>query len=260
MLELLQSPEHVVAIRVKGQIEEADVDKAIQAVEAALDKEPRISFYAEMGKLEGMTGAALAKDLRYGLSMLRQADRLARAAVVTDEEWIRSLARFESWLIPTLELKLFSGADNEQALAWASEPPPALPPVDAREPSIRMIETTEPKVLAFELDGYVTGDDIAGVAYRFEAAFKQHEKVHVFARIKRLSGVDVASVAQERTVSLKLKALQHVERYAVVGGPQWVQPMVGLLDPLFVVEVRHFGAEAESEAWSWLGAQPAGGS
>jgi hypothetical protein len=256
MLEILPGPDHLVAVRVGGRIEEADIDQAIAAIDGALERAPRISFYAEVDALEGMTASALAKDVRYGLGMLRKVDRLARAAVVTDEEWVRALARFEAWLIPRIEFRMFGADARAEALSWASEKPPAEPPDLAAEPAIRLIETGNPMVLAFEVDGYITGRDVERVAGRFLKAFAANDGVRVLGRFKHLPGVDVATLMHDRTLSLKLQAMQRVERYAVVGGPEPLKNLVALLDPLFKLEMRHFEADDEPAAWAWLEAAP----
>lgn len=257
MLEKLPGPDHLVAVRVSGRIEEADIDQAIAAIDGALERAPHISFYAEVGALEGMTASALAKDLRYGIGMLRKVDRLARAAVVTDEDWLRALARFEAWLIPRIEMRMFGADERAEAFAWASEKPPAESPDLEAEPAIRMIETNNPKVLAFEVDGYVTGRDVERVAGRFLKAFAANDGVRVLGRFKHLPGVDVATLMHDQTLSLKLQSMQRIERYAVVGGPEALKNLVALFDPLFKLEMRHFDAEAEDEAWAWLEAAPA---
>jgi len=55
---------------------------------------------------------------------------------------------------------------------------------------------------------------------------------------------------------MKLKALHRVERYAVVGGPLWLAAWVAAVAPVLRLEVRHFPADEETEAWDWLAATP----
>lgn len=57
-------------------------------------------------------------------------------------------------------------------------------------------------------------------------------------------------------MKMKLKAIHGVERYALVGGPSWLRSWIGLVGPMFTMEVRHFPADEEELAWAWLGAHP----
>jgi hypothetical protein len=47
-----------------------------------------------------------------------------------------------------------------------------------------------------------------------------------------------------------------MERYAIVGGPTWLERYVGFVRSWTKVEVRYFDGAAEDDAWSWLEARP----
>ena len=82
MIETLTAPDHVLALRVTGRIDEADIAMAIDLLEAKLAQHERIAFFAEI-EVAGMTPGAFARDVRYGLAKLRELRRFPRAAVVT---------------------------------------------------------------------------------------------------------------------------------------------------------------------------------
>jgi SpoIIAA-like len=69
-----------------------------------------------------MTSRALVKDIGYGLSKLGELRRFWRAAVVTDQRWVRWIASLEGALFP-IEVRAFALADKDVAMAWASEGP-----------------------------------------------------------------------------------------------------------------------------------------
>ena len=68
-----------------------------------------------------MTPRALLKDIGYGLSKFSELRRFWRAAVVTDQRWVRWIASVEGAIFP-LEVRVFSLAEQNAAMAWASEP------------------------------------------------------------------------------------------------------------------------------------------
>lgn len=258
MIEATTRNNHVVSLRMAGKIETADIKTWTEAAEAAFQRAPRISFYLEIADFGGITKEALIKDVQYELGMLKHLDRIYRLALVTEEEWIAALVRLAGWMVPQVEIRLFKPQEKEVAMAWASEvPPPAPATAPAQQPGVRMIATTDPKVLAFEVDGHMTAKDIQPLAETLQAAFDKHNKIRLLNRIKKFDGFDWSLVRQEATFRMKLSALRHVERYAVVGGPEWVEGLVKLFDPLFTLEMRHFAAGDETEAWAWIGAKPA---
>jgi hypothetical protein len=62
---------------------------------------------------------------------------------------------------------------------------------------------------------------------------------------------------QSGLVSMKLAAMQKVERYAIVGAPGWMHKAIETLNPVFPdIEMRTFSVDREVDAWSWLGAKP----
>ena len=59
-------------------------------------------------------------------------------------------------------------------------------------------------------------------------------------------------------VSVKLAAMQKVERYAIVGAPGWMSKIIETINPAFAdIDMRTFPADLEAEAWAWVGAEPA---
>ena len=256
MIEILPAPDHVVAFRVSGRVDEADVARAIEAVEGALARHERIALYAEVD-FAGMSPGAFANDVRYGVSKLRELRRFPKAAVVTAQDWVRWAARVEGAILPQVEVRVFSPEEREAALAWASDP---LPPVEQEavpsEPSIDRIETTSPNVIAFAVNGRIRADDMRLVIAASEAAMAAHGQVRVLLRVQGFEGVGLDALRQEGLAAMKLKGLRQVERYALVGGPAWMASVASWFPPLGRAQVRHFDLDREDEAWQWLEARP----
>jgi SpoIIAA-like len=258
MLERLASPETVVALRMTGRVDQQDIERGIEAVEAALAAHPRIALYAEI-EMTGLTGGAFARDLGYSLGKLRELHRFPRVAVVTGQDWVRSIARIQDSILPQVEVRSFSPVERDEAMAWVSGPLDDVKeeaPV-AATPSVQLIETTRPDVIAFQVDGRIRGDDMRRLVAVFDEASQMHARVRVLARIARFDGVSLEALRSQALPSVKLRAWRRVERYAMVGGPDWMETAARWAVPLVPVETRHFRLDQEEEAWKWLDAKPA---
>lgn len=124
MLEFITSPaEHVVAMRVGGVVTGQELQQAIDAIEAAKRQHTRISLLAELDGMRWMTLPALLKDVGYGLTQLGDLEHYYRAAVVTDQEWIKHIAQLEDRFFKAMEIRTFPSQDLLAAMEWVSELP-----------------------------------------------------------------------------------------------------------------------------------------
>jgi hypothetical protein len=125
MIELLPAPDHVVALRLEGTLTGADFDRLVEEIEAKLARHERLGIFADMVGFKDLTAEAAAKDLRYNLGKLGEWRRFPREAVVTDKQWIRTLAKLVDPLVPHVEVRTFAPAERDEALAWAAAAPDA---------------------------------------------------------------------------------------------------------------------------------------
>ena len=66
MIELLESPKHLVAVKISGKITADDIEKAYAAAREALKENERVSFFAEITESLAFTPEGLLKDLDRG--------------------------------------------------------------------------------------------------------------------------------------------------------------------------------------------------
>ena len=251
MLEFLKSPNDVIAIKIAGKLDAAEFDALVERIEGAIEGRDKTHMYMEVEGFSGFDLEAFAHYLPRGLAMLGKLDRFGRIAVVADQRWVRAWTRIESALLPGISYEIFMPEERDVALAW----------VEGRrdrphEPAIRIIETDSEDVIGFELNGKLDVEDVEAAAANFERAFESGRPLRILGRIKRIGGVEPGALFSSEYVRMKMHALQRVERYALVGGPTWLRAWVTMIDPLFRIEVRHFPADQEEAAWSWLGARP----
>ena len=68
--------------------------------------------------------------------------------------------------------------------------------------------------------------------------------------------MDWTAAFSESMLSMRSKSLKHLRRYAIVGGPLWIQASITLMQPFLSIEMRSFEADEEQYAWEWLSAKP----
>lgn len=124
MLDLItHSAEHVVAIKAGGVVTASELQRAIDAIEATKKTHPLVSLVVIIDDLRWMTLGALLKDVGYGLTQLGDLERYHRAAVVTDQAWLKHVAHLEERLFSAVEIHTFARHDHAAAMAWAAELP-----------------------------------------------------------------------------------------------------------------------------------------
>lgn len=121
MIEPIVAPPHVAAFRFSGTLTGEDYDRCIAEIEARLAEYRRIAVLADLSAMDGMTVEAMGKDLRYALSKLGEYSRFARAAVVTDQEWLGRISELAGHVLPATEVRAFTANDAVAALEWSSE-------------------------------------------------------------------------------------------------------------------------------------------
>lgn len=125
-------------------------------------------------------------------------------------------------------------------------------PLD-RIPAVRRIETDRPDVFAIEITGFVTGADVENLYGLLEGAYALHDRLDVLVRLNDYQGSAWDEISASTAKEGRQHALQHVQRCAAVGDPDWTDRAAGFFEKL-PVELKHFPADDEAEAWVWIGA------
>jgi hypothetical protein len=105
---------NVAEIVVDGKITDAEMDAAMTAMKADLDKGGKLKLLEDIRAFEGMEPAAFFKDPRFGLSMMKS---VSHVALVTDAPWLKALAETFNFVSPA-QIRVFERARLEEARAW----------------------------------------------------------------------------------------------------------------------------------------------
>ena len=251
MLEILASPSAVIAMRFSGKFDHDDVEKAKAFFEQHFAPGEKINMFIEVESFTGIELKELPGYVASAAPFLTKLDRLGRVAIVSDAAWLRSLTRFESALLPHVHYETFVSAEREQALAW----------VEGRSPlphgaAMTIIETNLPNVVGFGIDGRPAALELKVIADHFEELLRRNRTLRVLARLKLLDGAAIGGILDREILDVKRQSLSKVERFAIVGGPDWLRAWMSLVDLVFKIEIRHFALSDETSAWVWLGAEP----
>jgi hypothetical protein len=117
---------------------------------------------------------------------------------------------------------------------------------------IRFIEppVADERLVAIEISGHFTADDMRAFMDRFEAVTSKGRKVRLYQDMRGYDGFDLDALTE------KLKNMgtlwSGLEKAALVGDKRWLEVYVGIVDHLTPQELRHFSPEEKDEAFRWL--------
>ena len=257
MIELLESPKHLVAFKASGTLTAEDIDKAYKATDEALKSNERVSFFGEVDDSMGFTIEGALKDLWNGIGQLGNLSKYYRAAVVTDKGWLATMARVEGLVFSSIDVRVFDPSERDKAFAWASEKPEPLPKPEEPPPSIHYLQTTKDDVFAYSVNGRLREKDIKSAVEALRPYLEREGKFNVLARMADFSGFDLLAVLDDDLIKMKYKSAEKIEKYAIIGASAWMRNLLELASPLLSTKIRFFDTDEEQAAWEWVGAEQA---
>lgn len=120
MMEVLDSADDLVAIRVSGKVEKEEWETVTSAVSAALSRHEHISMFMNLADLDAISAGAIVEDMKFALKSLGSLDQFKKAAVVADAGWLERLTQLSGKLLPEMETQVFSTGEEQEALRWAA--------------------------------------------------------------------------------------------------------------------------------------------
>jgi len=257
MIEILESPKHLIAMKVSGSVTAEDIDKAYKATDEALKSNERVSFFAEVDDSMGLTIEGALKDVWNGIGQLGRLGKYYRTAVVTDKGWIATMARVEGLVFSSIDVRVFEPAERSKALAWASEAPEPLPKPEDAPASVHFLHTTSENVFAWEVNGRIREKDVKAAVAAMKPFIEREGKFSALLRMKDFGGFDLLATLDDDLIKLKYKAISKLDKYAIIGAKPWMRNFFELVSGLFSAQVRFFDPEEEHAAWEWVGAEQA---
>ncbi|QJW89918.1 STAS/SEC14 domain-containing protein [Spirosoma taeanense] len=106
--------DNVFAYRIEGEVRASEMRPLVNILETKLQQHKKMRLYAEYVGVEDVSLTAVWEDLKFNFSHLTDFEK---AAIVTDRDWIGLSAGLVG-LIPGLDVKFFTFAEQEQARQW----------------------------------------------------------------------------------------------------------------------------------------------
>src|SRR5262245_29124070 len=203
MLEILESPKHLVAFKLSKELTAEDVDKGTKALIEALKDQERINIFTEVEGSINFTLEGLWKDLVNSVSNFGMHRKVYRLGIVSGSETYRFLFRVEGLVFSSIEMRVFSPEKRDEAFAWTSKEPEPLPKPEPAKRAIHFLQTTNDNVFAYEVDGRVTEEDIRETVKELKRKYDEKEKVNILARMKNFNGFELLSLLNDDLYRVK---------------------------------------------------------
>ena len=118
MLEFIDSPDDIIALKISGKITTADLDSCMDRVDRAFAASEKVHVFVETHGIDSIEISALPNYIARAMPLFGKLNRFGRVAVVADQAWIRIGTRIESAMLPFISYRTFEPPEREQALAW----------------------------------------------------------------------------------------------------------------------------------------------
>jgi hypothetical protein len=118
MLELLDTPGDVLAVKIAHKITGEDLDTVMDRLDAAMDRHDKVHVFVETQQIDGIELSGLPSYMSRAWPLFGKLNRFGRVAVVADQAWIRAGTRIESALLPHISYRTYMPDERGEALAW----------------------------------------------------------------------------------------------------------------------------------------------
>lgn len=118
MLELLDSPDDVIALRISHKVTGNDLTVIMDRLDDMMSKQDQVHVFVETYSIDGIEVSGLPSYMARALPLFGKLDRFGRVAVVADQAWVRAGTRLESALLPNISYRTYMPEERDEALAW----------------------------------------------------------------------------------------------------------------------------------------------
>lgn len=204
----------------------------------------------DVTSVAGFTFGAVSIELAHIPALTQWIYSLDRIAIVSDEEWIRTGARLESALLPGVSYEVYDDDEADAARAWVMETDEA-----PHKGAFHAIDVGHPNIAAFELTGRLDrAESERGVAM-VRARLEDPDCANLMIVIRGWHGFDLDALLSGDVLRGKLDLMSKLDRYAVVGGPDWIGALSNAFGALLKPDIRAFDLDELDKAVRWLAGQ-----
>ncbi len=253
MLKVRNLKPNVWELTLDGVLEKSDIQTMERELTPVLKGDGPLGLIVRAEGWKDITADAMAEDARFEFGMLAEWSKIARMALVTDVQAFAALLKWIDPVLPMINMKSFGSSEVAAAEAFASDLPPNT--ADGAGGGVTLLSDGSGGLIAYEIDGRITAEDVDKVLTPLEPFLKGDKKVNLLVRFKNYEGFDPALLMDGSLMGSKFGAISHLGRYAVVGAPGWMKTMASGVAPMMPFEMRLFDAADDDAAWSWVRAE-----
>ena len=118
MLEMIDSADDVIALKVSDKISGDELNVVMERLDGAMARHDKVHIFVETHSIDGIEVSGLGSYAMRALPLLGKLDRFGRVAVVADQGWIRAATKIESALLPRISYRVFEPEGRDEAFAW----------------------------------------------------------------------------------------------------------------------------------------------
>jgi len=118
MLDMIDSADDVIALKVSDRISGSELDAIMDRLDGAMARHDKVHVFVETQAIDSIEIAGLGAYMKRALPLFGKLDRFGRVAVVADQGWIRAATKIESALLPHISYRVFEPDARDEALAW----------------------------------------------------------------------------------------------------------------------------------------------
>jgi hypothetical protein len=120
MIEVIDSPDDVIAMRASGKIDGADLEKIMDRLDQLLKSHDKVHVFVETRSIDGIEISGLPSYTARAMPLFGKLDRFGRVAIVADQAWVRAATRLESALLPNISYRTYMPEERKEAFAWVT--------------------------------------------------------------------------------------------------------------------------------------------
>lgn len=247
MIDIEKIAPHAYRIVSIADFRQADVEQLVAFVKERNEAGGGGNLLIDVTALTGFSFAAVAEEIVHMGAFLRYLYGLDRIAIISDEEWIRTAARVESALLPGVVYQVYDEDEADAARAWIME--------EVEQPhrgAFHPLDIGRDDIAAFELAGRLDREESEHGVAMVRAALEDPECSRLMIVISKWHGFDADAAISREVVAGKLELLKNLERYAIVGGPEWIRNLASTFGALLKPDIKSFDLDQQDEAIAWL--------
>ena len=118
MLEIVPSPDNVIALKISGGIKGQDLDTIMDRLDAIMARYDKVHVFVETHAIAGLELASLPHYFARAMPLFGKLTSFGRVAVVADQAWIRVGTQMESMILPFISYRTYEPDERGEALTW----------------------------------------------------------------------------------------------------------------------------------------------